>query len=496
MYLKVRQACLNDGESQRQAAASFGVNRRTVAKMINNPEPSGYRRTKECTSKIDAHKEFIDQIFEIDKSAPPKQQHTAKRILERLIKEKNFSGGYTIIKEYVAKAKEKHKEMFLPLLHPAGDAQADFGEAYAIIGGVKIKVHIFVIDLPHSDACFVKAYQRENTEAFCDGHVSAFEFFGGVPRRIVYDNSTIAVSRVLKYRERKTTHGFTTLQSYYLFKDSFARVNKGNDKGKVENLVGFMRRKFMVPVPNVESIDALNAHLLAGCLERQKDILVKHKSSIGERLESEKTALLGLPAVRYEACRLASATVSSQSLVRFETNDYSVPVQYGYKQVYVKGYVNDVIIVLQDKIIARHKRSYLKHSVVFDPMHYLSLLEQKANALDQAAPLQQWSLPNCFEKLKGILAHKDEQSHNNNGKREYIKVLRLLETFSLDEVTQGIIEAERIGVFSYEAIKHLILKQVEHKPSTLSLSDLERIQPVRVNKTSASDYNQLIGEPA
>jgi len=158
----------------------------------------------------------------------------------------------------------------------------------------------------------------------------------------------------------------------------------------------------------------------------------------------------------------------------------------------LKGYVNDVVIVLQDQVIARHKRSYVKNAVMFDPMHYLPLLEQKANALEQAAPLQQWVLPGCFEKLKGILVHRDEQHKNGEGKRDFIRVLRLLEIFSLEEVTKGITEAEHIGVFSCDAIKHLILRQVEHKPSTLSPST--QLPPVCVRKTSASDYNQLIGD--
>ena len=131
---------------------------------------------------------------------------------------------------------------------------ADFGEAWAVIGGVKRKVHFFVLDLPHSDAMFVRAYPAETTEAFCDGHVSAFSFLGGVPQSIVYDNSRLAVARILGDGRRQRTRVFTELQSHYLFSDRFGRPGKGNDKGKLEGMVGYTRRNFLVPVPSFEKL--------------------------------------------------------------------------------------------------------------------------------------------------------------------------------------------------------------------------------------------------
>ena len=145
--------------------------------------------------------------------------------------------------------------------------QCDFGQAKAVIGGVEQTIHYFVLDLPHSDACFVKAYPAETTEAFCDGHVSAFSFLGGVPRSILYDNTRLAVARILGDGRRKRTRVFSELVSHYLFEDRFGRPGKGNDKGKVEGLVGYARRNFLVPVPSFPSFDALNAYLEERCLE-------------------------------------------------------------------------------------------------------------------------------------------------------------------------------------------------------------------------------------
>ena len=153
----------------------------------------------------------IDAILEADHQVPRKQRHTAKRIFERLRDEHGFDGGYTTVKDYVREHRRRTQEMFVPLSHPPGHAQCDFGEAVAVIAGVERKVHYLVLDLPHSDGCFMKAYPAETTEAFLDGHVSAFAFLGGVPQSILYDNTKLAVARISKGEaggRPKTAHPF------------------------------------------------------------------------------------------------------------------------------------------------------------------------------------------------------------------------------------------------------------------------------------------------
>ena len=491
VYLSVRQACLVDGKSQRQASREFNINRRSISKMLKHPVPPGYKRIKEVKSpKLEPHKEFIAEILETDRSVHRKQRHTAKRIFKRLKEEKGYEGGYTIVREYVFLQKqERGREVYIPLTHAPGEAQVDFGEAYAIIEGLKQKVHLFVLDMAQSDGGFVKAYIRENTESFLDGHVSAFNFFGGVPLKIVYDNTTIAVSKILGGEKRKRTRAFCELQSHYLFKDIFARPSKGNDKGKVEGLVGYSRRNFMVPLPEFESMEAFNKYLEACCIERQKDILRGHKESIGQRLERDEAVLRPLPDHAYEACSCVSARVSSQSLVRYQNNDYSVPVRYGYKDVFVKGYVDEVVIIHKDKIIARHKRCYEREESIYNPLHYLAALEYKVRAFDQAAPLKGWSLPPEFIKVEKIL----EDREGKKGKREYIRILRLLETHGLDDVEKGLQAALRLGTLRVDAIKHLILCHMEERPANLNLLDFPKVPKVNVHTTSANDYAALIG---
>src|SRR3972149_350742 len=140
--------------------------------------------------------------------------------------------------------------------------QGDFGEALAVIGGEKRKVHYLAIDLPQSDDCFVMAFPAETTEAFLEGHRQAFAYWGGVPRRILYDNTKLAVAQILGDGTRKKTQAFSGLQSHYLFQERFGRPGKGNDKGKVEGLVGYTRRNFLVPVPRCASWEELNKGLL------------------------------------------------------------------------------------------------------------------------------------------------------------------------------------------------------------------------------------------
>ena len=315
MYARVRRACRVEGMSTREASRVFGLDRKTVRKMLSFSVPPGYRRSMpRRRPKLDAFTGIIDRILEDDRTSHHKQRHTAKRIFDRLRDEYGFTGGYTIVKDYVRERRLRSREMFVPLHHPAGHAQADFGEAMAVIGGVARKVHFLAFDLPHSDACFVKAYPAETTEAFCDGHNAAVAFFGGVPRSILYDNTKLAVARILGDGKRQRTRVFTELQSHYLFEDRFGRPGKGNDKGKVEGLVGFIRRNFLVPVPRVESIEAPNDDLAGQCRRRQAARLRGHGETIGERLARDREALLALPPAPYDACDKRPGRVSSLSL--------------------------------------------------------------------------------------------------------------------------------------------------------------------------------------
>jgi transposase len=489
LYGQVRRAVYVEGVSRREAARRFGLDPRTVAKMLVFSVPPGYRRSRPpARPKLDPYVAIIDQILEADKGQPAKQQHTAKRIFERLRDEHGYGGGITIVRAYVHEHRQRRREMFVPLRHDPGHAQVDFGEALAVIAGEERQIHFFAMDLPHSDACLVQAYPAETSEAFCDGHNVGFAFFGGVPRSILYDNSKLAVARILGDGTRQRTKVFSELQSHYLFADRFGRPGKGNDKGKVEGLVGYARRNFMVPIPHAASFAEFNAYLLEGCRRRFNDRLRGHAETIGERLERDRGALLPLPPAPYDACEKQAARVNSLSLVRYRGNDYSVPTAYGHREVLVRGYVHEVVIACGAEVIARHPRSYERADFVFNPLHYLALLEQKVGALDQAAPLVGWALPAEFATLRRLL----EARMGKPGKREFVQVLRLLEVFRPDDVLAGVRAALDRGVVGFDAVKHLVLCRIERRPPRLNLEVYPYLPQATVATTRAQSYLSLL----
>ena len=288
----------------------------------------------------------------------------------------------------------------------------------------------------------------------------------------------------------KRTRVFSELQSHYLFSDRFGRPGKGNDKGKVEGLVGYARRNFMVPAPRFPSWEAFNEQLEAQCLNNRKRRLRRHTETIEERFKRDRQALLPLPPTPYDACDKRTTRVTSLSLVRYRANDYSVPTRYGHRQVLLKGYVDEIVICCGSEEIARHRRSYEREELIFDPLHYLALLERKTNALDQAAPLAGWELPEQFTCLRRLL----EARLGKPGKREYVQVLRLLEDFRFEHVAAAVRQACELGAIGLDAVRHLVLCRIEQRPPRLDLTKYPHLPAAQVEQTSAADYLALLAQ--
>lgn len=488
LYRKVRLACA-EGMSGREAARHFGISRDSVKKILSFSVPPGYvRKAAIRRPKLDDFTAIIDQWLGEDRGRNRKQRHTAKRVFERLRDEHGFSGGYTIVKDYMREQDRHGREMFVPLAHPPGHAQADFGEAMVVIGGVEQKAYFFAFDLPHSDACYIRAYPAAIAEAWVDGHVHAFAFFGCVPASILYDNDKCLVARIQPDGTRIRAKLFSGFLSHYLIRDRYGRPGKGNDKGGVEGLVGYARRNFMVPMPRFATWAEFNLWLEAQCRKRQADMLRGHSETIGQRLARDLAAMVALPAAPFDACDQVAGQVSSQSLVRYKTNDYSVPVAYGYRQVWVRAYVDRVVIGCGAEIIASHPRSYDRADMVFDPIHYLALIERKINALDQAAPLEHWDLPLEFQTLRRLM----EARMLKAGRREYVQVLRLLETFEMAEVHAAVKTALQMGAIGFDAVKHLLLCQVEKQTPKLDLDIYPYLPRANVATTQPASYMSLM----
>ena len=245
------------------------------------------------------------------------------------------------------------------------------------------------------------------------------------------------------------------------------------------------RRKFMVPIPKLHDLDTLNERLMARCLERL-DALEEGEQAVA--LLADLEALRTLPASPFEACEHMPGQVSSTDLVRYRLVDYSAPTMHAHKKVMVKGYVDRVEIALGAEIVARHRRSYVRGDVVYDPLHYLSLLEKKPGALDQAAPLRGWKLDPAFDTLRRLL----EARFGPRGKREYIQVLRLLEDFPERQVTEAVRDAVKRRVIGFDAVKHLLLARIEKRPAHLDLSRYPHLPQPFVAATRSADYATLL----
>jgi transposase len=486
-WLDIRKRA-RDGASIRAIQRDTGLHFKTVKKILEHPSPPAFRTPERPKPKIGPYRDRIAAILEADKQLPRKQRHTAKRIFE-VLRDEGYQGGYTQVKEAVRELRCVSQEVFVPLAHRPGEAQVDFGHALVKMAGTLRKVAFFAMALPYSDGMFVAAYPRECTETFQDGHVRAFHFFGGVPRRISYDNARTSVAQIVGSRTRKLTDGFMQLQSHYLFDEHFCRVRRANEKGVVEGVVKFARLNYFVPVPQVEDFEDLNGYLEQRCRQDLERRLRGKGTAKKDLLKEDQAAFLPLPAAPFDACRKASTAVDKLSLVRFDCNDYSVPVRYAHRTVVVKGYVDRVRICRKDTVIAEHARLWEKEAVAFEPRHYLELLERKPGALDHARPLADWDLPECFALLRRRL----EEDARAQGTREFIRVLRLLEKHPLNKVERAVEKALRYRRCNRDVVAQFLYPDESWAPPTFSLDGREHLQGVYVAPPNLNAYRSLLG---
>jgi transposase len=487
-WTEIRRRVLTKEISKRGACREYALQWRTLKRILQHAEPAGYQlQQPRPKRKLDRFLPIIHEILEQDRQAPKKQRHTAQRLFERLQVEQQFDGCLTIVKDAVRAWKQGQAEVFVPLAHRPGEAQVDFGEAQVKLHGEQVKVAMFVMTLPYSDAIFCQVFPRECTEAFQEGHKRAFEFFGGVPRRISYDNSKIAVAKITGSRGREVTREFARLASHFLFEHHFCLVRRPNEKGHVENLLGFARRNYLVPLPQIERLSGLNVELEARC---RQDLARQLRGKSGTKaalLAEEQAWLVPLPAQEFEARRVKPVKANSLSLVRFECNDYSVPTQYAHRDVTVIGGIDEVRLVVGDELVAQHPRSWGRGHIEFNPVHYLALLERKPGAFDYARPLENWELPDCF----GVLRRRLEAELERHGTREFIKVLRLLEHATLPKLAAAVEYSLSIGVHSADAVRLILQARQEQPVGLFCLDGHPHLQGVHVPPPDLAAYQTL-----
>lgn len=420
-YRKIR-AYYNAGKSIRWIARTLGISRQTVRKYCEGKTIPDVRKEyhRNPTIVTDEIRAFILECLQQDEDEDlPKQQHTAKRIFTRLVEEKGFSGGESTIRKAVNELKAEHAvppEADVPLEYDPGDAiQIDWGECTAYIDNVKTKLQFFCGRLCYSCDIFVQAFYSQNLESFLEAQQLMFDYFGGVPRRLIFDNAKVAVKEGFGLHA-KATDGYAAFAAHYAFETDFCNIASGNEKGLVENLVGYARRNFMVPVPRVDMLMELNQNLLQNCYHYRATHKVQSRTEkVAESYANELRFLHAIPPYRFDTSRTATPRVDDYSTIKFDRNSYSVPVGYLGKIVTVKGYANEVLIKYNSELIATFPRTYRKGQTSYKLEHYIDLLERKPRSVFQARPVRETIAQDLMDWGKQL----------PGGNKEMVQLLRL-----------------------------------------------------------------------
>jgi transposase len=432
-YAQIRQLH-RDRVSIRQIARRLGVGRDTVRKALTDPEPKPYTLTRPRPAPVfGAFRQFVDDILAADRTAPPKQRHTASQIFRRLVAEHNYTGGYDQVRRYLKQQRRDRRETFIPLDHPPGHrAEADFGHIYVDFPEGRHQVPVLVVTGSYSNCPFAVALPTERTEAVLQGLVEAFAFFGCVPRELWWDNPKTVAIHIKKGRERTLHPRYAAAASHYTFAPRFCMPATPTEKPRVEKRVQDLQRQWATPVPCVTDRDRLNAHLLRQCLAARERACGDNALSVAARFEQDRAAALPVPARRFDPCVIQPGVVDKYQTVQFDRNRYSVPRRWAFRTVSVKGYVDRVEVVGDGAVIATHLRSYASGQKILDPLHFLGTLERRPAALDHAPVYRDWRLPGVFAELRAALVRRLGSSV---GTRHCIRVLQLLANHSVERLT-------------------------------------------------------------
>jgi transposase len=459
---QIRRAYFIDGKSIHQIAREGHHHRRTVRKAIQDAGPPCYTLSHARTRPVlGPFLATIDRWLSEDEAQPRKQQHTARRIYHRLVAEHGFGGGESTVREYLRKQRPKERPLFIPLAYePGQDAQFDFGEAVVMMKGRPLTVQVLVGRLCSSKLPFLMAFPNQQQEALFEGHQDAFSFFGGVPHAIWYDRMSQAVKRGFPGNKPQEQEAFIAFRSHHLFQSRFCNPREAHEKGLVENLVGYARRNFLVPVPEVDSFQELNALLRERCLAEAKRRLRGETLTIGELWDEERPHLLPLPERPFPCCRTVPVHTNGFSLVTFQTNRYSVPVEHAHGPLLLRAFVERVEVTDGTEVVAVHPRCYGREQDVLDVFHYLPLLKKRPGAFDHAKPLKTWAHPPILDRYMGELRDRLPQ---RAATLEFLRVLELCRTHSLEEVARTVEQAMATGSLGADTVAYLL--RADHSPA-------------------------------
>ena len=492
-YGYIRTAHRVYGKKIKQIARETGHSKNTIKKVLRG-EYTGYKpRAQQPYPVLGPYLEIIDRWLENDKESPKKQRHTAVRVYRRLCNEHGFKGAETTVRNYVREAKARlgvnAPGAFIPL-EPVigGEAEVDWGNCIAILGGRKTRLKHFCMRSKYSGKHFVRCYPCERQQALFDGHIEAFSFFGGVFPVLIYDNMTTAVQKVFRGKKRRLQEAYDKFRAYYNFEPRFCNPGTGHEKGGVEGLVGFSRRNYMVPVPEAEDLAALNDKLLQECLAYGGHTISGRQASVNELFEAERSHLLPLPETSFSNVDSACAKADKFATVLIDKNRYSVPTAYAHFKVAVVMYINRVEIFYRNKKIASHTRLFGNNKWSLLPEHYLELIYKRPQAFDSARPIRQWrsSWPSCLEAL---LERFCKTRGRTKGIKDFIAVLMLYKLHRAEDIEAAVKQALAAGVSCSDAVEHILLRSgVQSGMSFPALDNWQVFDPADV-----SIYDQIGG---
>jgi transposase len=444
-------------------ARKLNISKNTVKEVIRNDKTlKKYKRNHQPYPMLNDFVEVLTEKLEVDALEPKYRRRTAKKLYEE-IHERGFKGSYTTVNNFVRRwKKENHLEgrtAFVPMEFAPGEAfQFDWSEEEIKLKGELVSVKVAHIRLCYSRLFLIVVYRNEQLEMVMDAHDEAFKFFEGCARKGIYDNMKTVVQKVLLGKSRKFNQRFLEMASHYLFEPAACTPGAGWEKGQVENQVHTSRNNFFTPLRCVESLEEFNAQLKAECLAWAKKS--KHpefkNETVWEIYEKEKSSLI---AYRYpfEAYQLKALVVNSTSLVQYETNGYSVYVEYVGMAVEVRIYAERIIIIHKEKVIGEHKRCFERYKRIYNPLHYLSVLERKPGALRNGAPFKEWTLSDVLKQLQ----HKLEKYED--GEKQFIQILNEIAAHGLANVEKACSHVLSQGTYNLDFVQRYLNGKEEDK---------------------------------
>ena len=460
-YNYIRTAHRVYGKSIKQIVRETGHSRNTIRRALKG-EYSNYKtREKQPYPVLEPYLPIINKWLNEDLDRPRKQRHTATRIINRLKKEHEYTGGSSTVSRYVREAKLRigigNQRAFIPLLiENFGEAEVDWGTAYVILDEVQTQVKFFCMRSKFSGNHFVRLYPCERQQVFFDAHVKAFEYFGGIFPIIIYDNLKTAVQKVLKGKKRIKQESFSKFHAYYNFEPRFCNVAAGHEKGGVEGIVGFSRRNYMVPVPEAKSLDDLNEKILAECIAYGDHRIKNRPGTVSELFSQEKKKLLPLPVDEFSNIVIADGKSDKYSTVIVDKNRYSVPTEYAQLKLKVLLFAEKVEIFWDNKVVAEHKRQFNNNQWCLNPDHYLDLIQRRPQAFESARPIKQWRevWPKSLEILLERFCEKQGQT---TGIKDFIMVLMFYRDHSESDIQDAVEKAIKANLSTSDGVKSLLM---------------------------------------